>query len=268
MFGWFKKKFNSKEEKLRLIDRVEELEQALRSRRIYKAAIALDKMASALDVEGQPLCKKQAQAINQCLDVIASHTSKTYESLLLHKCSQIEASLKSESEASSIMDASMKTDDALFLLLGRLEDNQGKVKDIEAQMDAALGTNKSLWKMLNATRTNLKNEAAVLSKNYETLLAQSNATSLARYTSEAKDIAAGIADQNANLDVGEFENQAAYVSMVQNEMDQTSKKMDQAFLEHFGGGESDASYERALEEKFIAGTEKTAFPESGDREGQ
>ena len=100
------------------------------------------------------------------------------------------------------------------------------------------------------------------------MLAQSKAAPLARDTSEAEDIAAGIADQNANLDVGEFENQAAYVSMVQNEMDQTSKRMDQAFLEHFGGGESDASYERALEEKFIAGTEQTAFPESGDREEQ
>lgn len=252
MFGLFRRKRLNKKRKIHLINKIEAVSKELYSGGLSKVSAQLDRIVTKLDREDLKLSKEQAESIDKCVDTIAAHASKPYESLLLNKCTHINAAIDSNEAASDIMKASGQNEDKLFELLGKISEIDASVKDIDVKMDAALGKNKNLWQMLNAQRSGLKNQALVITKSYNTLLALQNNAALAHYVKDACDLSEDIADQNAVVDIQDFTDNADYVSSVQNEVNETANRMNESFAKNFGTEDSDYAYEKALEEKYLA----------------
>ena len=101
---------------------------------------------------------------------------------------------------------------------------------------------------------------ATVNKNFQMLLTNQNNIAMAEDVKKAKEMAEVILVQNGLVDVQEFVDNANYTNDVQNEINTTSSKMDEAFLNNFGGANDTYEYEKALEEKRL----KEAGQQSSD----
>ncbi len=265
MFQLFKKKFDAKKEKLKLIARTEQVRKKLGEHKLYHPNARLDKIADRLDDPALPLTQAQARGIAQCLTSIERHAGEQYEQLLLHKCAQIEGCLESEELAEEIGKISAESEDRLFEMLGELCVLERQVQEIETRMDAALGADKNLWEMLNSRRTCLKNKMLVIQKNYRSLLAGRRNLILSEDVRLAKEEAERIALQSETVDVRDFTENVGFTSDVETEVTGKADALGEIFAKNFGAEGSDFAYERALEEKLL---EEAGIPAAANAQGK
>lgn len=253
MFGLLKnKKIDLKKEKIRLIERIESAEEVMKNNGLYSVNIQLDKIINRLDNEYLELNKEQISTLDQCISTFESHANKMFEGLLINKCNHINACISSKDAAADIKNATIKNEDKLFEMLGQLSIIDTKIKELDKKMNEALGKDKVLWQMLNSQKTNLKNQALVITKTYNTLLTVQNNAALAKYVKDAKEASEDIADQNSYIDIQDFTSNSDFISSVQNEVNETSNMMNETLANNFQLEDSDYSYEKALEEKCLA----------------
>ena len=251
MFLFGKKRFDTRAEKLRLIRRIEGLQSRTLSHGLKSVTVALDKVVNLLDDKYLVIRKEQAVLLDTFISDIGSHLSKQYESLLLKKCDHITAVVRGDCAMDEESVTRIKNEDRLFEMLGELGLIDEEIKDVDKKMDAALGTDKNLWNMLNAQRRTLASRMMVINKNYQTLLESQNALSVASEVKRAREEAEAIMRQTGMQDILEFEDNAEFTTMTADEIHESSARMQDVLAKTFGGGLDSYEYERALEEKLI-----------------
>lgn len=252
MMGLFgRTKYDAKAEKLRLIHRIEQLQDRMAANGLQKAMLELDKAADILDDKYLTLRKEQAEFINTFISDIDAHLSKQYETLILKKCERIISMARGECPLDEQSVTRAGNEDRLFEMLGELDHIDAQIKTVDKRMDAALGTDKNLWNMLNAQRHTLTSRMMVISKNYQTLLESQNAISVAAEVKRARCEAESIIRQSGMQDVIDFEDNAEFTTMAADDIRENSVKMQEVFDRTFGGAIDSYEYERALEQKLM-----------------
>ena len=251
MFLFGRKRFDTKAEKLRLIRRTEQLQERTLSHGLHRVTVALDKVVNLLDDKYLGIRKEQAVLLDTFLSDIDSHLSKQYETLLLKKCDHITSILRGDSAIDEKIVTKIKNEDRLFEMLGELGLIDEELKDLDKRMEAALGTDKNLWNMLNAQRRTLASRMMVINKNYQTLLESQNAISVASEVKKAREEAEDILRQTGMQDILEFEENAEFTTMTADEIRESSERMQEVLAKTFGGTVDSYEYERALEAKLI-----------------
>lgn len=257
MFG---KKHRIKKAKLQIIGRIEKIQSALTSQGLGKVTYHLDTLTQKLDNEYLELSSDQISRINECLSKMESHINRAYEAYLLNKCNRIDAVLLNSYSVSKLSEAYIQNEDQLYEFVGDLTGIDNQIKDLTSKMDKVLGANEGLWNMYNGEKKQLLNRMATVNKNFQMLLTNQNNIAMAEDVKKAKEMADVILVQNGLVDVQEFVDNANYTNDVQNEINTTSSKMDEAFLNNFGGANDTYEYEKALEEKRL----KEAGQQSSD----
>ena len=255
IFG--KKKFNAKGEKLRLIRRIEEIQSRLTANGLQRVTVALDAVANLLDDKYLSVRKEQVVLADTFLSDMEAHIDRRYETLLLKKCDHIASVMRGECALDAQSVTGMKNEDRLFEMLGELGAIDEQTKVIDKKMEAALGTDKNLWTMLNAQRRMLTSRMMVIRKNYQTLLEGQNALSMAADVKKAREDAEAIMRQTGMPDIVEFEENAEAAMMASEEVHESTEKMQEIFDRTFGGGADSYEYERALEKKLMETADST-----------
>lgn len=249
LFG--KNKFDDKAEKLRLIHRIEQLQSGMFPHGLHKVTAALDKVINLLDDKYLNIRKEQVILVDTFLSDIDAHIGKPYETLLLKKCEHITSVVRGEYALDEQTVTKIKNEDRLFEMLGELGLIDDQIKALDRKMDAALGTDKNLWNMLNAQRHALTGRMTVINKNYQTLLESQNALSVASEVKKAREEAEAIMRQTEMPDIVEFEENAEFTATVTDDIRESTANMQEVFGRTFGGMADTYEYERALEQKLM-----------------
>ena len=258
MFNIFKRnKFDAQQEKIKLINTIETIEGNTSKANLYKVNSKLDDISSRLDNQFFELTKEQVDLINECLNQIGKFPDKAYGNFLLNKCSHIDRILSGEVITNDLK-INMQNEDKLFEMLGQLTLIDRQTRVIEKEMDNALGKDKNMWNMLNAKKKILQNRFTVVNKNYQTLNNNIININLVADVRKGKEESEFILSQSELVDTREFTENAEYTTNVDNDVNETSNKMNEVFAMNFGGGTSDSDYEKALEQKLITEGGKSA----------
>ena len=253
---FFKRRYNSNNAKLAILNRIVEIEKRFNSPGVMKQ---LDSIHAVVDNKYFFLNEKQSQMINLCLDAIEKHSAKQYETYAIKKCEHIKNILRGEYAEDAHSMAELKNEDKLYEMQSSLREIEDKVAEISKRMDLALGKDKNLWNMLNSERTKLKNRALVINKNYQTLLENQQTLAVAKDVKEAKLVSEEIMRQNTLDTVVEFEDNVEYTTIASEGTHENRERVQSVFSKAFSQGiVDDYEYERALESKLaetkLAGT--------------
>ena len=251
MFLFGRNKFDAKAEKLRLIRRIEQVQSKLLPHGLQRVTLALDKVINLLDDKYLSIRKEQVVLVDTFISDIDTHVCKQYETLLLKKCDHITSVVRGECALDEQTVTKIKNEDRLFEMLGELSLIDEQIKTVDKKMDAALGTDKNLWNMLNVQRHTLTSRMMVINKNYQALLESQNALSVASEVKKAREEAESIMRQSGMQDIVEFEDNAEFTTMVAEDVREGAAKMQEVFERNFGGVADSCEYERALEQKLI-----------------
>ena len=251
MFLFGRNKFDARAEKLRLIHRIEQVQARMLPHGLQKVTVALDKVINLLDDKYLSIRKEQVVLVDTFLSDIDAHICKQYETLLLKKCDHITSVVRGECALDEQTVTKIKNEDRLFEMLGELSLIDEQIKTVDKKMDAALGTDKNLWNMLNAQRHTLTSRMMVINKNYQTLLESQNALSVASEVKKAREEAEAIMRQTGMQDIVEFEDNAEFTTMAAEDIRESTAKMQEVFGRTFGGVADSYEYERALERKLM-----------------
>lgn len=251
MFLFKRNKIDAKAEKLRLIHRIEGLQTSLIQQGLQRVSARLDKVISLLDDKYLSIRKEQIILVDMFLSDIEAHANKQYETLLMKKCDHITSVIRNECEFDERAVTKIKNEDRLYEMLGELSLIDEQIKILDKKMDAALGTDKNLWNMLNAQRHTLKNRAMIINKNYQTLLESQSALSMASEVKKARDEAESIMRDMELQNVAEFEENAEFTAMASDDVRESTEKMQEIFNKTYGGSADSYEYEHALEKKLL-----------------
>lgn len=251
MFLFGRNKFDARAEKLRLIHRIEQVQARMLPCGLQKVTVALDKVINLLDDKYLGIHKEQVVLVDTFLSDMDAHICKQYETLLLKKCDHITSVVRGECTLDEQTVTKIKNEDRLFEMLGELSLIDEQIKTVDKKMDAALGTDKNLWTMLNAQRHMLTSRMMVINKNYQALLESQNALSVASEVKKAREEAEAIMRQAAMQDIVEFEDNAEFTMLAAEDIRESTAKMQEVFGRTFGGAADSYEYERALEKKLM-----------------
>ncbi|MBE5731832.1 MAG: hypothetical protein E7353_02250 [Clostridiales bacterium] len=242
MFGFF----NRKKVNLRVIARIENLQEKVNKLKLFKVGSKLDGIIIKLDAKKVKLTKMQEDAINRCLCTMEDNLSKVYEDLLLSKCSHIDKIISNGEQ--DISESLNLNEDEIYKIMGALTECRNQVDELTARMDSAVGVNKNLWSKLNSDRKIALSRIAVLEKNYNTLLKNQNNVALAEEVRKAREVSENIFQSTGMVDYEEFEANSEFIVDTENEVDANTARMDKVFEQSFSIQSDDYEYEKALEE--------------------
>ena len=251
MFLFNRNKFDAKAEKLRLIHRIEQIQSRMAPHGLQKVTIALDKVINLLDDKYLSIRKEQIVLVDTFLSDMDARICKQYEALLLKKCGHITEVVRGDCALDEQTVTKIKNEDRLFEMLGELSLIDEQIKSVDKRMDAALGTDKNLWNMLNAQRHTLTSRMMVINKNYQMLLESQNAISVASEVKKAREEAEEIMRQTGMQDIVAFEDNAEFTTMASDDIHENTAKMQEVFSRAFCGVADSYEYERALEQKLL-----------------
>lgn len=247
------KKRKEMQNKLKLINNVTEVEKIVTEAKLFTVSNSLNKIIDLLDNPDIKLDNVQFIRINSELETIKKYPTKGYEELLKNKCSSIAAIIKRDEISLEVNDASNANEERIYRILGEQIELTSQINALTGKMDNALGNDKSMWQLLNMKRNTLYNRLAIISKNYSTILTAQSNLLLANEVRRAKEEAEEILSQANLIDASEFEDNANFVTQANDEVFETSDKINDSFAKNFGSNNDDYSYEKALEQKTLTG---------------
>ena len=242
--------FSKKRINLRVIENIESLQEKVNKLKMFKVGSKLDGIIVKLDTNKVKLTKMQESLINKCLDTMEDNLSKTYEDLLINKCSQIDKIISCGE--TGISDNLSSNEDVIYKIMGDLIEYRNQANDLTARMESAVGVNKNLWYKLNSDRKIVLSKIAVLEKNYNTLLKNQNNVALAEEVRKAKEISENIFQSTGMVDYEEFESNSEFIVDTENEVNANTERMDKVFEQTFSMQSDDYEYEKAMEEASLA----------------
>ena len=251
--------------KLMLINNVTEVEKIVTEAKLFTVSNNLNKIIDLLDNPDIKLDNVQITRINSELETIKKYSTKGYEELLKNKCSSITEIIKRDKICLEVNDASNANEEKIYRFLGEQTELTSQINSLTGKMDNVLGKDKSMWQLLNMQRNTLYNRLAIISKNYSTILTAQSNLFLANDVRKAKKEAEEILSQASLIDASEFEDNASFVTQINDEVFETSNKINDSFAKNFGSNNDDYSYEKSLEKKAL--TVEVTSTNIGEQEG-
>lgn len=243
--------FKNKKEiknKLKLINNIEKVEKIATEEKLFVVSKNLNKIIDLLDNFEIKLNNTQINKINFELETIKSYLLKGYEELLKNKCESIIAIIKKD----KINDLSKENEEKIYKILGEQTELTAQINILTEKMKDVLGKDKGMWQLFNMQRNTLYSRIAVIAKNYNTILTAQSNLLLTNEVKKAKDEAEVILSQASLIDVNEFENNANFITQTNDDVFDTSNKINESFVRNFSSNNDEYTYEKAFEQKILS----------------
>ncbi len=233
------------------VARISALKKECATKHIYDVRMPLERISTSLANSLNHYTGRKYKMVNECLDKISNNLTNDHATMHRNECLKITNIISDTYIAPSkgeqlILENEEKVNELERSL--RLVDK--RMNEVNKQMDAALGNDKTTWKRLNKEKNLLIGQARAINQAFDSMIVHTNNLKIAETVKEIRNKYSNlIANQQPLVDIEEFNDICDMNEFVHEESKHQDQSMSEKLFNSCGGDDSDELYYRSLEEK-------------------